>query len=93
MFPAFPVIDILFRLPLLGRLFRFIIPVAIYIEKKDLTRKQRYDWAVLDTFDMLSPTFDQPQTQAEVEKALQTAGVKEITRLENYGLNVIGRKR
>jgi hypothetical protein len=30
--------------------------------------QQRYDWAILDTFDMLSPQYDQPRAQQEVEE-------------------------
>ncbi|HEV7643234.1 MAG TPA: methyltransferase domain-containing protein [Pyrinomonadaceae bacterium] len=89
---GFAVSDVLFRVPVLGRFFQFVIPVANYVGKTDLSRAQRYDWAILDTFDMLSPTFDQPQTQAETESALTGAGVTDIRRLPNAGLNLIGKK-
>lgn len=89
---AFPVTDILFRIPLLGKVFAFFIPVANYVEKKDLSRKQRYEWAVLDTFDMLTPAFDQPQTGAETETYLSDSGIKNIKRLKNPGVNIIGEK-
>lgn len=88
----FPVTSVLFRLPLIGRFFMFTIPVANYVHDRQLTREQRYDWAVLDTFDMLSPQYDQPRTQAEVEEALASAGVVEIKRLPNPGVNIIGCK-
>jgi len=88
----FPLTDVLFRIPLLGRLFAFAIPIANYVNEPELSRKQRYDWAVLDTFDMLSPQFDQPQTEREVHQALVAEGVEEIMRLPNSGLNLVGRK-
>jgi hypothetical protein len=88
----FPVTDILFRLPLVGRLFQFAIPVANYVGEPSLSRPQRYDWAVLDTFDMLSPEYDKPQTQGEAEAALREGGVEAIRRLESPGLNLVGRK-
>jgi ubiquinone/menaquinone biosynthesis C-methylase UbiE/uncharacterized protein YbaR (Trm112 family) len=88
----FPLTSVLFRLPLVGRFFMFTIPVANYVHERQLTRQQRYDWAVLDTFDMLSPQYDQPRTQAEVEEALAAAGVVEIKRLPNPGVNIIGSK-
>jgi len=69
-----------------------MIPVCNYVEKKDLGIKERYEWAVLDTFDMLSPTFDQPQTQKEVESALTASGVTQNKRLPNPGVNVVGTK-
>lgn len=88
----FPITDVLFRLPLIGRLFEFTIPVANYVRETRLSRAQRYDWAVLDTFDMLSPYYDQPQTWLDAEAALSAGGATELRRLNNPGLNVVGRK-
>jgi SAM-dependent methyltransferase len=88
----FPVTSVLFRLPVLGRGFEFMIPIANYVREKDLTRQQRYDWAILDTFDMLSPYYDQPQTQPATEATLAGGGVENLRRLPNPGLNIVGRK-
>lgn len=88
----FPLTNVLFRLPLAGRLFKFAIPVANYVHEQGLTRQQRYDWAILDTFDMLSPQYDQPRTQQEIETTLSAAGVVELRRLSNSGVNIIGVK-
>lgn len=88
----FPVTEVLYRIPLLGRVARFVIPVANYVEKADLDVRQRYQWAVLDTFDMLAPAFDQPQREPDVRRALESSGVREITRLPNQGLNLVGVK-
>ena len=88
----FPLTSVLFRLPLAGRLFMSAIPVANYVHEHTLTPKQRYDWAILDTFDMLSPQYDQPRTQQEIEEALSAAGVVELKRLPNPGVNLVGAK-
>jgi SAM-dependent methyltransferase len=88
----FPLTEVLFRIPKLGRLFRFCIPVANYVEKRDLSWRQRYRWAVLDTFDMLSPAYDQPMTEAEVVAALASAGIGGLKRFDNVGVNVVGEK-
>lgn len=88
----FPLTNVLFRLPLAGRLFMFAIPVANYVQERSLTREQRYDWAILDTFDMLSPQYDQPRTQQEVEEALSGAGIIKLQRLDSPGLSLIGEK-
>jgi len=88
----FPLTSVLFKLPLAGRFFMFAIPIANYVHEPTLTKQQRYDWAVLDTFDMLSPQYDQPRTQQEVEEALRGAGVINLTRLANSGVNIIGEK-
>jgi SAM-dependent methyltransferase len=88
----FPITNLLFRLPLAGRLFLFLIPVANYVHEHALTPKQRYDWAILDTFDMLSPEYDQPRTQQEVEEALRSAGIVNLKRVDSSGLTIIGEK-
>ncbi len=85
--------EILFRVPRLGRYFRFAIPVANYVDESTLTLRQRYNWAILDTFDMLAPEYDQPQTFEEVRSALATVGVAELRRMPGAGLNVVARTR
>ncbi len=89
---AFPVTDILFRIPGLGKAFMFVIPIANYVHDKQLNREQRYSWAVLDTFDMLSPAFDQPMTAAEALKPLEESGIS-ITRQRDSGLNLTGTRQ
>jgi 2-polyprenyl-3-methyl-5-hydroxy-6-metoxy-1,4-benzoquinol methylase/uncharacterized protein YbaR (Trm112 family) len=88
----FPLTEVLFRVPVVGRFFMFSIPIANYVQEPGLTKQQRYDWAVLDTFDMLSPQYDQPRTQSEVEEALRDAGIINLTRLANSGVNIIGER-
>ncbi|MCA1592812.1 MAG: class I SAM-dependent methyltransferase, partial [Acidobacteria bacterium] len=88
----FPITEVAFRLPVAGKLFTFAIPVANYVHERELSARERYRWAVLDTFDMLSPRYDQPQTQQEVEQALTDAGINNIKRLDNPGVNVVGEK-
>jgi len=91
--PAFVLTEVLFRIPLLKRVFKFLIPVANYVDASDLSMRQRYQWAVLDTFDMLAPAYDAPQREQEVVEILAEAGVGEIQRLPNAGLNLVGQKR
>ena len=66
----FRVTSILFSLPLLGPLARFIIPIANYTWQKDLPREIRYQQSILDTFDMLSPRYDRPLATKQVQRAL-----------------------
>lgn len=89
----FPVLDVLYRVPLLGRTLAFIIPFADYTKVPDMRYSDRYRAAVLDTFDMLSPTYDQPQTREEVEAALLRAGVEGTRRLATPGLTIVGSRR
>jgi len=81
------VTEVLFRLPLMGRFFRFMIPVANYVDAVDWSMRERYQWAVLDTFDMLAPAHDFSQREADVVGLLKQCGVGGIRRLPNAGLN------
>ena len=89
---VFPICELLFRLPLAGRFFRFVIPVADYVEKPELSLRERYRWAVLDTFDMLSPAFDAPMTEAELRSWLGEAGIANTRRLPSGGLTLVGER-
>ncbi len=86
----FPITDVLFRTPLLGKVARFAIPVANYVEHTEDTREQRYTEAVLDTFDMLSPRYDSPMQWTEVEQALKQAGAASWTFRHQVPVNVVG---
>ncbi|MBX3265914.1 MAG: methyltransferase domain-containing protein [Acidobacteria bacterium] len=88
---AFPLTNVLFKLPLLGKLFMFTIPIANYVHETQLTREQRYAWAILDTFDMLSPYYDQPMTEREAVESLDGSGIT-VTRTTQNGLNLVGSK-
>jgi len=87
---AFPITDILFRVPVLGRLFRFLIPVANYVEKKDMSKEQRYEEAILDTFDMLSPQYDNPVSASRVIDILNEFKVSDYKILNKRPVNVVG---
>lgn len=89
----FPITEVLFRIPYVGRILAFLIPVANYVQMPELSLRQRYGWAILDTFDMLSPQYDLPITQEEGERALRAGGIVEPTRLGNPGLNLVGERR
>ena len=91
--PLFALTEVLFRIPLLKRVFRFLIPVANYVDVTDLSMRQRYRWAVLDTFDMLAPAYDAPQREQDIVATLSEAGVHDIQRLPNAGLNLVGQRR
>ena len=90
--PVFMLTEVLFRIPLLKRVFRFLIPVADYVDATDLSMRQRYQWAILDTFDMLAPAYDIPQRESDVVGILAEGGVRDIQRLPNAGLNIVGQK-
>lgn len=88
----YPITGLLFRLPVVGRLFMFVIPIANYAHSPGFSFKSRYRCVVLDTFDMLSPRFDYPQTKEEVKAALSGSGIINIRRIKPGGLHIVGEK-
>ena len=78
----FPVTNLLFRLPRpLSRFFRFIIPIANYVEFSYTQNQDARAEAILDTFDMLSPSFDRPIKKSEILKWILVSKI-EVSRLE-----------
>lgn len=88
----FALSEVLFRIPVLGRVFQFVIPVANYVHDPAMTMRQRYQWAILDTFDMLAPAYDAPQRESDVRTQLAASGITDVVRLGNAGLNLVGRR-
>lgn len=66
--------DLLMRLvrPLrTRRLFKFLIPVALYPEfEGELTREKLIEFTILDTFDMWTPSYDSPLTSKKTQTLL-----------------------
>lgn len=89
---VFPVSEVLFRVPIAGRVFAFFLPVANYVGERGLSYQERYQLAVLDTFDRLAPQFDLPLTLKDVLAVLDKSGVGDVKRLDTSGVNVVGRK-
>ena len=73
----FPITRYLFGLRgFLSRGFRFLIPIANYVEYEYADSKIARDEAILDTFDMLSPSYDKPIKKSEVLSWITQSGIK-----------------
>lgn len=83
----FPVSLAIGQIPLIGRKLRYVIPVANYEGIYPLSKEQLKEWAVLDTFDMLSPKYDQPQSLDALRFWFEQAGMSEIE-IFRSGFNV-----
>jgi SAM-dependent methyltransferase len=64
--------------PALGRYLKRLVPVANYAGVYPLNPRQLQEWALLDTFDMLAPEYDNPQPAARVRSWLEHAGLADI---------------
>ena len=79
------------RVPAIGRQLRHIVPVANYDGILPLSPDQNRQWALLDTFDMLAPQYDQPQTPETLRNWFDEAGYAAVE-VYRQGL-VVGRGR
>jgi ubiquinone/menaquinone biosynthesis C-methylase UbiE/uncharacterized protein YbaR (Trm112 family) len=78
----FPLTKVLFSLPsLFSRVLRFVIPIANYVEFEYADKKIARDEAILDTFDMLSPSYDKPIKKSEILSWVQNSEI-EVVALE-----------
>jgi len=73
-----PVSKFIGRTPLVGRKLRYAIPVVNYEGMYPLSKAQLEEWAVMDTFDMLAPLHDHPQSAQTLQTWFKLAGLKEI---------------
>ena len=73
--------DAFSKVPAIGSLLKRIVPVVNYRGIYSLSEEQLYEWALLDTFDMFSPAYDEPQNQEAVEKWMKKAGLRDIETL------------
>lgn len=80
------------RTPIIGKYLKRIVPVADYRGIYPLSSKQLEEWALLDTFDMLAPAYDYPQTKNTLVMWMKKAGFVNIEALHATLLVVRGRK-
>ena len=69
-----------------------MIPIANYVDNPQLNLRERYQWALMDTFDMLAPYYDQPMIQSEAETAL-TDGDIVVSSVEQPRSEFSGREK
>ena len=73
-----PISRLVARVPVIGDRLRYLIPVSNYEGRLPLNERQLRDWALLDTFDMLSPAFDRPRTAATLREWFEDAGLQNV---------------
>jgi hypothetical protein len=81
------------KVPLLGRGLQRLVPVMDYTGVYPLSARQLQEWALLDTFDMLAPQYDNPQTAATARRWFETANMSEIEVFHEGHLVARGRRR
>jgi SAM-dependent methyltransferase len=92
--PVFLKISIfLQKIPLFGFILKKFIPVANYKNIYPLNDQQLIEWAILDTYDMFSPQYDNPQNEKVIKKWMQEMNFDKIETLHSTLLVVRGIKK
>lgn len=87
-----PVARLVSRIPRVGKKINWALLIADYRGVYPLTEQHLREWAILDTFDMLAPAYDHPQTLEALQRLFEDAGFSSIA--VHYGFNGIeGRGR
>ena len=87
-----PISGALSRVPAVGRALKRVVPIVDYGDELPLTREQRREWAVLDTFDMFAPAHDHPQTAAQARRWMDEAEMTDVE-VERVGHLVLRGRR
>ena len=84
-----PLANLLRRIPRIGRNLNWMLLIADHSDR-GLPEKIVREWACLNTFDMLAPKYDLPQTLSEVYCWFQEADLAEVIVERGYN-GIVGR--
>ena len=82
-----PVAKVINKIPVVGSKINRMLLIVDYRGRYDLPDDLLREWSILDTFDMLSPAYDQRQTIETVRHWFETSPLKEVE--VQYGYNGI----
>ena len=82
-----PLTKLFNKIPKIGRHLNRSLFLVDYGRKYPISETVAREWAILDTFDRLSPAYDQPQSRNTLHKWFQGANFENIE--INYGYNGI----
>lgn len=75
-----PLARIIRKIPLIGEALNWRLLIADYaVQMPDASDEQLKEWALLDTFDMLSPAYDIPQTPTNYRRWHEEAKLDDIS--------------
>lgn len=83
----------LLKIPFLGKYLYRLVPFANYKGIYPLNNSQLLEWGILDTFDMLSPTYDNPQSQKTLINWLEDEGFEDTSSIHSTLLAARGTKK
>ncbi|MDZ4817845.1 MAG: class I SAM-dependent methyltransferase [Planctomycetota bacterium] len=77
---------------LLGERLSYFLPYAARHHLGRGSLRRQWDYCVMDTFDWYGPSYDTPQTEPDVRRAMSEAGLTDIRRTPARGMAIVGRK-
>jgi len=86
--PLLKISNVVAAIPKVGDVLRHAVPIANYKGRYKLTKKQIKEWAILDTFDWLSPEYEQPQRAATIERWFHESGFPDVHVERNVGIYI-----
>jgi len=81
------------KTPKIGQYLVRFLPMAYRSPGIHGTKQQSKEWSLLDTFDNLSPRYDNPITENELNKWLNEAGLSKVERKITPGLAVVASRK
>ena len=89
-----PLSTALHKVPVVGEYLARLVPIANWRKNIKLPNEEMYlHWALLDTFDWLSPTYEKPQSKSALMKALKSLPVRDVEIFRIRGVYVIRGKK
>ena len=82
-----PFAKLINKIPVIGHKINRMLLVIDYRGRYDLSEEMLQEWSILDTFDMLSPAYDQRQTIQEFRRWFETSPLTDVE--VHYGYNGI----
>lgn len=79
-----PVSRLIHRIPRIGKKLNWMLLLADYRDVLDLPEDMLREWAILDTFDMLNPRYEYPQTIETVREWFKRAGLEQVDIRHGY---------
>lgn len=90
----YPLASFCRHLGIVGKVIMRLLPIAsAHFQTVPLSNNDFKVWVLLDTFDMYSPAYDQPQKYENVARILDECGFEKIQRNPHGGISVTATRR
>jgi SAM-dependent methyltransferase len=82
-----PLAKLIHKIPYIGKNINWALLISDYIGRYNFDDATLREWAILDSFDVLSPAYDSPQTLETLREWFQAAPLRDVE--VQYGYNGI----